>query len=371
MLLLLAFSASLSIGQNENCLKTVTYEVQKSVRYSVLPETNVDNISPIDLAHARPYNTSYTQGYCIDDQGRMISDALYSNPAYNPDVWGTPIYRIISDGDLVELYDEQNNLVHQQRASDVGLVSQTKFDLNLVDDFGWHSPIYILSKEEEVLAEDEGLTVYTFEEGTQLISSADQEILLNTKEQILEERLFEDGTLVRWTVTKLAKIDANRAIPIYQIERMYENLSDGNLMENSVYSLYSDYKINGELISLPVEALERIQSGTDYINDFLSQSATDGIVSGSFRNRDLKPYISMDIFPNPAHYHCKVELPNFPHVSTLTLEVVDLIGNSIYRIEGLASGSSHTIETVDWKPGIYFVKAGTDKIWIQERLIKQ
>ena len=79
-----------------NCLRTIEFEVLKTVNYNYIS----DGMSTAgDYASFRPFSTSYRKESCVNALGEIESHKYFNAPAFNADDWATPIFRISNYND--------------------------------------------------------------------------------------------------------------------------------------------------------------------------------------------------------------------------------------------------------------------------------
>jgi hypothetical protein len=98
-----------------------------------------------------------------------------------------------------------------------------------------------------------------------------------------------------------------------------------------------------------------------FFNTYLDGNcATVGKVDERFRMHNLR------IYPNPTQQEFTIQLPMN---QSFDIDIMDLAGQKVMTDSNLSG--NHTFKGDDFNPGIYLVRATSDKMIFTGRLIKQ
>lgn len=351
---------NLAQGQAGPCLKSISFDAEKTVSYNISEGVDVNQLSDMDLMKIKPYQTDYHKSICVDANGHVSSEALYNAPAL-PDVgWNEPVYKITTNGGDVTLYSENESIIYTLSSQEQGLTSMPLLNAEETEAYGYENLIVIPTEEEAEILRDQGYQV-AINGQTAIVSNGQHEYFLDAKNQIIEERTYEDQNLKYAELRRINPVNEAYGVLIFQESCRYQTISGGHTLEVCEFEVFSNYVINGQSIEI-----ESLVDGSNKNFNF----ANDGQASINISSQEKLPYLEIGINPNPGQSTTEITLPNFFGNGRVQLEIIDLIGNQMMAPKSCPVGSKQKIDMTDWPCGIYIVRAGQGETWLQRKLIK-
>ena len=347
---------SLQVHAQEQCIKEVECSVGKQVNYTFISESELSDFSSFNLGYYRPYSTTYVSRTCMDENGSFHNVKTFSKPAYNAAEWATGIFKIENHAGTISLFDVNNQLIHVSDPSDYDMSSYESMSTNEMDWLGLEMTVILPDAEEELLLEEEGLTVFRIDESEVLIKGGDLEWILNVENQTTVRREYDEGQLVHSETIKVLPISDSTAIPLYRIVEEYKEVAPSTFLETSTSEVYFNCTIDGQ---------------THLQTDLAKEEQEVPYIGHSNDLRRLERYSELVISPNPATTNLTLSLP-FPGVDRkMNVEIMDLMGNIIYTSNTYQCGEDLSLDISTWNTGVYIVNANYNGRKIIKRFIKE
>ena len=125
------------------------------------------------------------------------------------------------------------------------------------------------------------------------------------------------------------------------------NISIPSITATGYYDVYVDNAIDGALSLINGFYVDILISINSYDND----------------------NISFDLYPNPANKTITVTFNTTYNANTI--EIINALGQTVSAKQVIAANKSELLDISAIKPGVYFIKAQTDKGSIIKKLIKE
>ena len=352
------------------CTYSVTYDLTTTTEYAVPNELSMDEISPFDLAKARPFVQHSHVQTCIDDQNQLTEETIYDEPALNPEHWMDQTYRVVVGVSGVSLYGIEGNLQHYF-PNDVN-DNDITLDPDEVDGFGYELPILPLSDEAQLSYEEEGFDVLRLSDDVYAINTENIETIYNIDKQSIEENIYEDGLLTHTEITQYRQLENGLNIPLYIIEHIYEPMLNGGYMRITHYKVYSNYTIQGENFDNPDNnaLVSDSKQLRDDLNEMIAQGKGADLLSMPFSSDEMSPQFEFTLSPNPASESIRVKLPKLSISNEVDVLIMNTSGQVVYSRNDMSIGEYHEINISSLRGGLYIVRASKNGNQRQIKFVK-
>ncbi len=353
------FSLQLS-SQEDDCVRQLDYNVDKSITYGLISELESIDYSSLNLSKLRPFSTSYRYSLCVDHDGHFTSEKIFDSPAHPGDEWSTSIFKIKNKKGEISLFDENDIQVFHNSPDENGMGDLEAMSLEEIQWIGLEHKIMLPSEAEVEWIMSEGLQVYQLGINEVLIKGQNLEWTLNDLDQTILTKEFDNGQLIHSLFLKLNPISDSTAVRIYSIEESFEEIESGILAVKTEKKVFSHFTLNGEqLLS----------------NDLKTQTQIDQVqksyVTEVEDHDTLFPHSELMISPNPSMSDVQLNLPLRGTGILMDVEIIDLMGNSVYPNTSHYGGDVIRLDISTWSKGVYIVNVRFLEEEIIKRLIKE
>lgn len=340
----------------QNPLRQINYSTTISKIFAVPENTNMDSLTSYDLSKMMWEEKTRSVETVIDQNYKLSVTTFYhETPRWEYD-YEYAVGKSVTDENGVTLYDHENTELTSMPNEEAD--PSFKIHESILPQYGFY-PIFNLSYDDfTAIFEGSGMTISLSDEDVYSAINDSIEIYIDPDKLIYETRLFSDGQLTLSDWKKYQNINGH-IIPLVYVYTTYDQLMKGIRMQVSEITRFSQYSVYDEENNPLVEFTAELES-----------SSRKGEVEVSQYKEMNKKAADIKVYPNPAEEVINVDIPLFAG-SFLDLQILTTLGELVYSRDGLASGSTTSIDVSRLSKGVYLIRCGKNGKWKSTRFIKQ
>ena len=343
------------------CEQSLSYDVVV-YRYFVLPDTSdAKLLTTLEKLKLKPKTESKRIEQCIDVNGELSTEIFLFNPEEVLAEWMPKLKRTVISRDSVKMYDQEENLIHERRRSNVLSALHDSIEVKASTN-GLGIPLSfneLVTNETQKLQQD-GFNVATLQDGTILASDENMEIRYFPSTYFIERQEFESESLKLVEKRQYAVDSLSNLVPLFYRTEIYRTFPASEVcfkeIRVQVFRNYVRAGDSGHLLRVPSENSHGTPAAV------FSEHSIEKTQSNSG---------NLSLMPNPSKGELQVNLPVGSAEDYVSLRIVDAYGRTVAEYSDLLSGVPVTVDINDLNPGIYFFQAETGGVFYTERFVKQ
>lgn len=312
-------------------------------RTAMSAESDMESLTPYEIAMSRPYQMGIRTDICVDDEGNVtMTTENFGKRAM--DSWLESKSKKVVDAAGVKLYDSEGNLTLEVPNESELL---TALDDQELDELGIHHPFQQFDQSESSELASEGYTLLILEDGRNYLGAEDHEIIYDEANRQVIFNEISENLITLQTIKNYTPYEDGYLL-VQEIMYEYRSLPSGNVMRIETEKEYYDYRLDGELM-IENQAISRMQQEKSGNSSFFSVD--------KFNKYDRETKYIMKVRPNPAHSWVTVFVPSLDRYVSGSIFLYDMEGKKVLSKLNVNTGEESTLYVENLPEGVYVIQS--------------
>ncbi len=336
----------------------VGYDLEVTTRYLLPDGTDVESLSNLDLNRLKEHTLRMHVEKELGNDG-FVTTTVTQIEDSQKEPWMKNPGKIVYDPNGVRMYDSNGQLIQQRDYDPEELQSM---EMELVDPnlFGKQALLKPLNSNQISQIQSQGVAVTVDSPVEVTFRNGPTEVIQNAERLSLDRRFYENEEIKYRRQSKfLPTADGAHMIPHVNIQRTRETLPGGLCIEKMEIERFHNYKING------VSPTAYMAQGAE------EETTTNGQTLATTKQNKSEGKEVFRLYPNPAQNEVFVQLENLGKQGTLQLQIINLLGKSVYEQQVSSEEQAVSINIEHLPTGTYFIQLKQGDAQWSRRFVKQ